>query len=866
MGSSYAAKQARRREREKKTGYQKTPFHSDFLASPSSSVDNFHSRVGLPPSGRGHEWSFGERNDGQQAHMGNVYVQSGIPVEAAERQTMQSPARGTDLFLENEPPIPHTSVCRDEFSHPTFVKEALNGRRGSANRGRSDDPQSTPEDQYSFLSHGSQQWSQPQPPSQPHSQHFHCHPHNSSDQFSMDVQHASLATNSLPHAVTVIQRYTPPKEVSIKETSAETSHPIISGKRKTLEYLKDIEKGISDSLRNLENSIREENSLKEQIDREYTGMEMAVAGSSVEDSVHRGRHHSLWELEERQKETHKRLKKLEVDKYSAKTRLQEILHEIKLCELELDAEESDRMIEELRGSEYSVGDRMNSHDQTRCGGSRDVTSMSGLDSLKRSEYMAVQRMVDGKEGQSLSTQCPPVQVVNKPVQNRSTHPHPLGEGKADPASVKQLINAFSSGHHCEVVHARQRSGASDSYLGGVSRGSDGSDGYRSLDRLKERSLDIRDSHGRSKPDHHYHSREGSFGSTNDKLGSSRTRQPGVGGWDPTAPPPTLPKPSFKSTVSSDTASLSTFTMDSHIEHCSLSPSESDLREYPRPPPPGANWQGPNQLPNIQLPPTPTKWDQTKDVGGVHSTRTHKPSSNAKQWTDREPGERRARLDKATNGSAEDQQMRHEGSYQSLYPPTRVQEQCGSTHYPSNSWRRRSKETGFSLNHQVEPPKLQIKAQHQGLLQFQNPPLGTEEATTSSQVTGCPEDITSFDAYLYNMGSHGNEPIITSQRSEGSTGNDRSGLFSSAQKLDVVGPGRVQDNMISPRVVPVTTRKPDSYYSRPRPPPSSHKPSGMPSATPHRPATGKRPNTNYGGKTDFLLKYPQGVTTVSRTDL
>ena len=173
--------------------------------------------------------------------------------------------------------------------------------------------------------------------------------------------------------------------------------------------------------------------------------------------------------------------------------------------------------------------------------------------------------------------------------------------------------------------------------------------------------------------------------------------------------------------------------------------------------------------------------------------------------------------------------------------------------------------GISRNHQVEPPP-QKKSQQQGLLQFQNPPLGTEEATTSSQVTSYTEELPSFDAYLYSMGSHGNEPIITSQRSEGSTRNERAGLFPSAQKLDVVGPGREQDNMTTPRVVPITTRMPESHYSRLRPPPTSHKSSGTPSATPHRPATGRRPNANYGGKTDFLLKYPQGVTTVSRTDL
>lgn len=869
-GSSYAAKQARRREREKKTGYQKTPFHSAFLASPSSSVDNFHARGALeqdsvPTSGRGHEWALGERNGGQQTHTGNGYVRSGGPTETPERLKMQRPTPGAELFLDSEPSISHTSVNRDEFSHTAFVKEAPNRRRGSDDRGKGDEHEQ--QDRYNFLSHGSQQLSQPQPPSQPQSQHSHCQPHNASDHFSMDVQYPSLASNSLPHAVMVIQGYTPPKDTSAKEPSVtEVSDPVITRQRKTLESLRDIERGITDSLRNLDNRIQEENSRKEQIEQEYIGREMAgIVGPSEDSGPHRSRHHSLRELEERRKETHKQLKQLEVDRHNAKTRLQEIQHEIKLRELSLDAEESERKIEGLRGSEYSVGDRISSRDQGRSGTSKDVTGMTGYDSLKRREYMAAQRVADGKEGQSLSTQCPPIQLADKSVQNRVTHSHPLGEGRAESVDVKHLIGAFSSGPHREVGHTRQRSGTSDSYHGGLRRGSDGSEGYRSLDRLRDK----RDCLGRTKPDHQQHTREGSYGSTDNRLGSSRTRQPGVGGWDHSAPPPTLPKP-FKSTVSSDTATLSPFTMDGHVEHCNLSPSESDLLEYPRPPPTGGNWQSPSQLLNLQLPPTSAKREQTKDVSGVLSTHSHEPSPNTKQWTDREAAERRVRVDKAVNGSVEDQQLRHEGSYQPPYPPARMQVQYGSTHYHSDSWRRKSTEMGLSHNHQMEPPKLQKQPQQ---LQFQNPPLGSEEAATSSQVTGYPEDIPTFDSYLYgHMASHGNEPIVVSQRSEGSTRSERSGIFPSAyassQRLDVVGPWREQDAVTSPRVVPVTTRMPDSYYSdaRPRPPQPPYKSPAPPSAASHRPAIGKRPNTNYGGKTDFLLKYPPGVTTVSRTDL
>ena len=831
-------------------------------------MDNFHSKAApvqdsVHISGRGHEWSLGERNSGQQAHTGSGYARSNAPVETSEHQKMQKPIQGGDLFMEGEPPISHALANRDEFSLTAFVAEASGRRWGSGDRGKGDD-RHQPQDMYKFLSHGSQQLSQPQPSLQPHYQP--CQSHNASDQFSMDVQHPSLASNSLPHAVTVIQRYSPPKSDSLKEASAtEASDPFLTSKRETLESLRNIEKGLTDTLRNLDSGMAEENKLKEQIEREYIGKQMARMDSSSEDGPLRSRHHSLLELEGRRKETHKRLKQLEVERHSARTRLQEIQHEIKMCELSLDAEESERMMVKVRERDYSAGDKINSRDQGINGTVRDVIGTAGVDSLKRREYITTQRVADGKEGQSLSTQCPPVQPADKIVHSRITHPHALGEGQADPAGVKHLITAVSGGHHNEVGHTRQRSGASDSYLGGVRRGSDGSDGYRSLDRL--RSLDTRDGLGRNKPEQHQRTGEASFGFTDDKPGSSRTRQPGVGGWDHSAPPPTLPKPA-KVPAPSETTTLSPFTIDGHVEHCNLSPSESDLLEYPRPPPPGANWQSPNQLLTNQLPLHSAKRDQTKDVGGAVSTYSHEPSPNAKQWTDREPSERRVRLDKAANSGVEDQQVRHEDSYQSLYPVKR-QVQYGGTHYPSSNWRRRSIEKDPSHNHHRQPHKLQKQLQPQGLLQFQNPPLGSEEATTSSQVTGYSEDITSFGSFLYSpVTSHGNEPIMGSQRSEGGVQNEGAGLFPPAynSSMDVLGRGRRQEDMTSPRVVPVTTRVPDSYYSRPHPPQSPHKSSVTPSATSHRSATGKRPNVNFGGKTDLLLKCPQGVITVSRTDL
>lgn len=809
-------------------------------------------------SGRGREWSLEERNSGQQqAHTGSGYARSSAPAETSEHQKMQ---KGGDPFMEGEPPISHALVNRDEFSLTAFVAEATGKRWGSEDRGKGDD-RHQPQDVYNFLSHGSQQLSQPQPSYQPHYQP--CQAHNASDQFSMDVQHPSLTSNSLPHAVTVIQRYSPPKVDSMIEASeTEASDPFLTSKRETLESLRNVEKGLIDALRNLDSSMTEENKLKEQIEREYIGKKMARMDSSSEDGPLCSRHHSLLELEEKRKDAHKRLKQLEVERHSTRTSLQDIQHEIKMCELSLDAEESERMMVKVREREYS--DKINSRDQGMNGTVRDVIGMTGFDSLKRREYVTTQRVADGKEGQSLSTQCPPVQPADKTVHSRLTHTHALGEGQADPAGVKNLLAAISGGHHSEVGHTRQRSGASDSYLGGARRGSDGSDGYRSLDRL--RSLDTRDGLGRNKPEQNQRTREVSFGFTDDK--SSRTRQPGVGGWDHSAPPPTLPKPA-KVTAPSETTTLSPFATDSHVGHYSLSPSESDLLEYPRPPPPGGNWQSPNQLLTNQLPLHSAKKDQPKDVGGAVSACSLEPHPNTKQWTDREPSERRMRVDKAANSSAEDQQQfRHEDAYQSLYPAKGQVQYGGGTHYSSSNWRRRSIEKDLSPNHHRQPPKLQKQLQPQSLLQFQNPPLGSEE--TSSQVTSYPEDITSFGSFLYSpVTSHGNELIMGPQRSEGGVQNEGAGLFPPLaynSSLDVVGPGKGQEDMTSPRVVPVTARVPDSYYSRPPPPHSPHKSTATPSVTSHRSATGKRPNVNFGVKTDVLLKYPQGVTTVSRTDL
>ena len=226
-----------------------------------------------------------------------------------------------------------------------------------------------------------------------------------------------------------------------------------------------------------------------------------------------------------------------------------------------------------------------------------------------------------------------------------------------------------------------------------------------------------------------------------------------------------------------------------------------------------------------------------------------------------------------NDSAEDQQLKLRGypAYQPMHPSARAQTHHSSTHYPSDSWRRKSRERHLSPGHQPEPPKPQMEPQ--GLLQFQNPPMGLEETTTSSQVTGNPEDSLSFDSYYYgHMSSHGNEPVVVPQRPEGGMRNERSAMFPSAytssQRLDVVGPWREQDDISSPRVMPVTTRTPEPYYSEVRRPPLPlHQSTAPPPSLSHRPAANKRPNTmNYMGKADFLMKHHQGVTTVSRTDL
>jgi hypothetical protein len=581
------------------------------------------------------------------------------------------------------------------------------------------------------------------------------------------------------------------------------------------------------------------------------------------------------EFEEKRKQSNEKLKQIEVDRHSAKTKLQAYQHQLKMIELSLEAEESERKIEKLRNSEYVVS-----------GGSELLDQKQRENESKMNNYDL--RLVDGKEVSLGVTPCPP------PTTTTSNRHQPLTASKSTDDSHSNQRHFPMSGYGSlqrNTTHFRQKS---DSMFLGTTHNSEGGDSYRSLERRKEKphanKYNHEDDLAHSRGGNISHSRSKSEGPGGfpalDELDvhhrgqhhvSSGVRQPGVGGWDHTAPPPQPMKPSS----SSESSALQQIVLDEQFKHYNLSPtSESDIVIFPRPPPPGVAWDGPHDTQQ-----TPVKPSYDHDT--VTNTRKEEvpdfseEPSNLKKWGD-------VRLWKNSDwASRKPRHSAHHGESASHHftPQHPGNNHHLGSHHLDKPHSKPPSEAPYSPRHNLQynfVGDVQSKedtlssAPHwnQGHkeLQFHSPPMTSQEMT-SSQITSYHDDIPTIDPYMHNRiisqsaddgGLQMRPPPNPDRKDHDSRENTR--VFPSAY-TSTVGVGRVQSykpepipnpqmrnfDIGSPRVMPVTTRV---DQSRLHPPLNQQGP-------PH-PSNTKR--TYPDAFRERPLHKPVNIATVSRTDL
>ena len=761
------------------------------------------------------------------------------------------------------PPANNENSSHNHKSSPTSVMPYYS--QASIDLQRDPDKKNT----YSFVSHDvSALSSQPQPSGQLQNmtESQNTSQHNSYDFCSMDVQHASLTGNSLPHAMSVIDQYKPPEESRTKGPL----DPVLDQQLTNLVELREKVKGCQEWIKLLESRRCAEEQYRQDLERDLRckGMQPLMGPVSDRDYHHHSHHRqrTMREFEEKQKISNAKLKQIELDRHTIKTTLQDYQHKLKMIELSLEAEESERKIDKLRSNEYSVS-----------GGSECLDHLAKQDNDKTNNY-DLQRLVDGKEVSSCNTTCPPTSSADR----RQT-------------ALKSSEEGLSTRHHFPMSgygslqrntsHFKQKSDSTFTSEGGV--------GYRSLERQREhpapngyiRGEEV--SYGKSGKVSHSRSKSegpGEFPAMDDVEAdirhhgqhhlSSKMRLPGVGGRSHPAPPPQYQP--IKPSSSSESSALQQIVLDEQFKHYNLSPtSDSDIGILPRPPPPGVDWEGSRDNQPTTFKPNFDPESETENRNDNSSHFSEEPF-NLKKWGDVGlwKNSDRIRTMHPSNQPSHLPSNHSEVGLFSQHPTT----QYHSSHHLDTPHHKEVGVPPYSPHHKGQynfvsdvsskddsSSSTSHWRQRHRELQFHCPPMTSQELS-SSQITNYHDDIPTVDLYVHNRimsqstSEADSDPPMkvtpkTGIRNRDPRENTRG--FPSAYTTPVYKQDPIPNDSSkkfeigSPRVMPVTTRidkvRLHPHHNHQGPPLSNGKHNMYPEAfreRPHKPA----------------------ITTASRTDL
>ena len=647
---------------------------------------------------------------------------------------------------------------------------------------------------FSFLTHDTQQLSsQPQP-----SNHPQAPAQPNYDPLSMDVQHPSLASSSVPTAMSVIQRYESPVRSKEEALSPVPAGNPVARQQRNLDTLRGMAKEYKSELAIFEDQRSEEERRREQLEMEFQSVDFqGPVGPRDEMTTQKYKKRQLKELEEKRRNSNERLKDIEVKLHNKRTRLQGIEHQIKMIELSLDAEESERKIEELNNNDYGTKEKLEEQPSNK-------PERKEISNKREGETRAISQK--GREAKVIAS---PV-VKELPVTDSLT-------------AHQRQVNESSIGHQKDQQHTRHRNGSSDSSPKSGRHGSASSEGHRSLER--HRNGPIRNDLPMLSIPKNPEADPSQVRRSPNKRQMEEIRYPGnhnmqagVGEWTHTHQRMEQGRKNFKPSSSSDSAGLLEFKEEqfSRVRVYNLSPtSESDFSDYPRPPPPGVDWQNQPQ-----------------------SGSNPKHDTNLKKWNE---------LKFRKQGKPNKEVLSPRGPFSP----------GGKQFSPSNQ-----QEMAFRFHKNV--PHYQhynMEGDHRGLaqpdsyftkgnLQFHQPLLSSQEIT-SSQVTSYPDDMATPDPY--------NSEHVTSE----TTRDSEPVNLAQEESADELTHHKSSFEITSPRVVPVTRGPPQSHhnqrsrqnYPAKKPPPPSSKPK----------QGGRKGNPmSYREKMDFLMNYKG--TTVSKTDL